>query len=779
MNIESFLSHLPADSHLARNGAGWHCRCPAHEDSNPSLSITEGKDGRILLKCHAGCSFESIVGALGLQKRDLFPAKAERAASRGTGRRITATYDYTDEQGRLLFQVCRYEPKDFRQRRPDPDKPGAWLWDTKGVRRVLYRLPAIRVAVASGLPIVLCEGEKDVHALVAHGFEATTMCGGAKKDVPNWRAEYTATLAAAEAIVIIADKDGPEKDFIGQQHAAAVAAALRPEVPSLKVLELPDVDGKPTKDASDFFANGGTAEGLATLIDAAPEWEPTAPHAEDSQPEGQPAPSEPTSEEPDRLTPYQDLIDKYGPPVFISDKSVRGVNERFFAALIHSEGNVLFEPAERCFYEYSTETGLWARVSEEHMRERISSRIVDFGREIDIPLESKATIARVTAISSALRGIAERRGVFRRGTDFMHLQNGVIRFGGGGSVGMDGFRQEDYSRNRCPIPYDPDAECPRFVSTLLGPALPPEDIDLLQRWAGLALMGSNPMQRIVILDGGPATGKTTIANVIRGVVGTENCAELRTELLNTRFETFRYIGKTLLIGPDVPGDFLGRSGASALKKLVGGDAVGAEGKGLNESFSVTGNYNVLITANTRLRVRLDGDPGAWRRRLTIIRFDRPAPAVRLANLADRLLDEEGPGIVRWALAGAMRARQEIAETGDLRLTPGQAARVDALLSESNSVHCFLAECIESGEGDVSANELTEEYYHYCASRDWTPLPARQAKQTFADGMLERYGASQRHDIRREGRSVRGWRGVTLRRDAPAEEYEPERESAYA
>lgn len=47
-----------------RSGAGWIARCPAHDDRNPSLSIAEGKDGRLLLKCFRGCTFEEVIAAL-------------------------------------------------------------------------------------------------------------------------------------------------------------------------------------------------------------------------------------------------------------------------------------------------------------------------------------------------------------------------------------------------------------------------------------------------------------------------------------------------------------------------------------------------------------------------------------------------------------------------------------------------------------------------------------------------------------------------------------------
>ncbi|MGB8477672.1 MAG: hypothetical protein WCE63_02375 [Acidobacteriaceae bacterium] len=61
----------------------WQARCPAHEDSSPSLSIAEGKDGRVLMRCWAGCATKDILSACGLTMRDLFagpPATPQQAA---------------------------------------------------------------------------------------------------------------------------------------------------------------------------------------------------------------------------------------------------------------------------------------------------------------------------------------------------------------------------------------------------------------------------------------------------------------------------------------------------------------------------------------------------------------------------------------------------------------------------------------------------------------------------------------------------------------------------
>ena len=67
---------------------------------------------------------------------------------------IVKTYDYTDAAGNLRFQVVRYEPKDFRQRRPAHN--GQWIWSVKGVKLVLYNLPVITKSEY----VLIVEGEK-------------------------------------------------------------------------------------------------------------------------------------------------------------------------------------------------------------------------------------------------------------------------------------------------------------------------------------------------------------------------------------------------------------------------------------------------------------------------------------------------------------------------------------------------------------------------------------------------------------------------------------------
>jgi putative DNA primase/helicase len=220
------LSTLAHGLEARRSGASWLARCPAHDDRNPSLAI-RAEDGKVLVRCHAGCTQRDVIDALAA--RGLWQSERPQKS------RIVASYDYTDEHGMLLYQVVRYQPKDFKQRRPDGH--GGWIW-RKGLRQVLYRLREVAEA-----PIVfVVEGERDVETLREHGFVATTNAGGAKAP---WLPSYTETLAGREIILI------PDADTPGRQRGLTIARALVGRVARLVVF---DIQG--AKDITEWFSRG-------------------------------------------------------------------------------------------------------------------------------------------------------------------------------------------------------------------------------------------------------------------------------------------------------------------------------------------------------------------------------------------------------------------------------------------------------------------------------------------------------------------------------------------
>ena len=479
----------------------------------------------------------------------------------------------------------------------------------------------------------------------------------------------------------------------------------------------------------------------------------------------------PDCEEPDDFAsnPSAELERNYGRPVYRNTKgNVSALNERYFAGLYAMENCILHEPAEQTFYRYEPPIGLWRPLTPEAIKDDLASRLLRYNQEADLgpAFEKLINQKNLNAIANALKGVVERVGVFADKQPVIHVGNGMIRFRDDGGVDFGGFGPEFYSRNRSPIRFDGDAECPRFLNELVYPAMTAEDADLLQRFMGLALYGYNLPQRFLILDGTAGGGKGTVVNILCALVGTENYYQLRTSLLHERFETYRYRGKTLLYGPDVAGDFLMERPASMLKSLVGGDPLSAEGKGSNENFPMRGTFVVLITCNSRLRIRLEGDVGAWRRRMLIIRYERPPPKKRILDFDKILIREEGAGILRWALAGFVKLMGEFKESGDFMLSDAQRTRVDALLDESDSLRRFVESEVVREEGaSVTVTEAIHAYAEFCATKGWNPLPITVIERQLPDLMLGIHQATKSQSIPREGRSQRGFRRVRLKNEA--------------
>ncbi len=193
---------------------------------------------------------------------------------------IVAEYDYVDDFGELLYQVCRKEPKGFYQRRPHDD--GSWIWalsegeyakqpngdwklvrhDTPSdylkdnfeeVRRVLYRLPELLNADLRET-IFVVEGEKDADALNKLGLIATTNVSGSEK----WRKEYNEYLKDRTVVIL------PDNDDAGRSHAIQIANYLKGIAKSIKIIKLPNLPEK--GDVSDWLDAGGTVKELTELV---------------------------------------------------------------------------------------------------------------------------------------------------------------------------------------------------------------------------------------------------------------------------------------------------------------------------------------------------------------------------------------------------------------------------------------------------------------------------------------------------------------------------------
>ena len=257
--------------HARRTGRGkWQGKCPAHRDRNPSLSISEGKDGRVLLNCHAGCATAEVLAAKGLNMADLYPSK-QPAPTIPNGRPQTVHYPYLDANGNLLYRVTRFPDKQFRQSRPDGK--GGWIWNLDGITRVPYCLPELLKADM----VMIVEGEKDCDNLSGLHLEryegafkgrtiaATTNSGGAGKWNPT-----DGELFENKGAFVFEDNDPA-----GRKHVQDVLASVYPHAKSVKLIRLP---GLPEHgDLSDWM-QVHTVNELIEQMQNAPAWhlEPVA-----------------------------------------------------------------------------------------------------------------------------------------------------------------------------------------------------------------------------------------------------------------------------------------------------------------------------------------------------------------------------------------------------------------------------------------------------------------------------------------------------------------------
>jgi phage/plasmid-associated DNA primase len=476
------------------------------------------------------------------------------------------------------------------------------------------------------------------------------------------------------------------------------------------------------------------------------------------------------------------LIDAFGPPSFRNEKDQPGrLNERFWSEFLALERNMIFERNEKKFYLYNDTNGLYESLTAQMLKVHLS----DLLREADAKWGGCQGIARLdtektrSAVIELTRGVVERRDFFVGRPWAIHCQNTMLVLEEG-KINPKPFSPYFRSRNQLSVAYDQQAICDDFHKKLLDPAVSTEDKLLTQKMFGLMVLGINRPQRIYLLQGAPNTGKTTLGRLITVLIGRWNYSELRTEHLNERFETSRALDKTLLFGPDVKAHFLQTQGAHKLKSMVGGDPMDAERKNSNESFPFPGDLNVLITSNSRLLVKLEGDIGAWQRRLIIIEFFGPGPAKRIDQFHEILLQKEGSGILNFALEGLLKYEHDHSLKGDIILSDTQKARVTGLLSESDGLRTFLeTELVLAKNADLTDDEITTAFAKYARTKQWRLLKASVIHSQAQDLMMELYCMSRSHDIQREGtdkdgkpknQTLKGYHGVRLRR---ADEEDPE------
>jgi putative DNA primase/helicase len=724
--LSRFLDKLEG---VKKQGGGFIARCPAHDDRRQSLSVREGEKG-IVFHCHAGCESFAVCAALGLKLSDLF---AKPASKHQFSRKIVATYDYHDKGGKLIYQVVRFEPKDFRQRRPDG--AGGWIWNLEGVDRVLYRLPELLAADPRGT-VFIVEGEKDVDRMRSLGLTATCNVGGAGK----WRQGYAEFLRGRK-VVILPDNDDP-----GRKHADRVARSLVGVAASLKILDLP---GIPLKgDGSDWLDADGTIAALQALSDAAPEWEPTI----DSQ-----AVKEGAQPEPAGVVPHHSVLDSILERVealkfsdlFADVESIK--QKHYLVASIEELLKLVkahnYQLARKNDFVFAYNGEYWKQIDRDDLKDFLMTVAQ---RQGIAPFEARHYEFRDKLYKQfiALAGLRTPEPADNK--VLINLLNGTFEISAE-SQEIREFRSVDFLTHQLSFRYDQDATAPKFQK-YLDRVLPEKELqDIVAEYFGYVFTKNLKLEKALLLYGSGANGKSVLFDVMNALLGHENTANYSLADLMEEHNRAQIAHKLLNYGSEINASVT----KDIFKTLASCEPIMARLK-YGNSFLMERYAKLCFNCNELPKDIEQTD--AYFRRLIIVPFRVTIPESEwVTDLAQQIIREELAGVFNWVLAGLKRllARKKFTESNIVKEMLAEYRR------ESDSVACFLRD--ENWMPDPHNPEHTEPlkkihlaYQSYCREAGLKPLGRNQFKKRLcANKIIEApyKGYSQEFYINRVGHNV--------------------------
>lgn len=645
-----------------------------------------------------GGLFELVVRETGGSKetaimwlRDHGFIQAERHANDRP--QIVAIYPYTDETGTLLFEVLRFEPKTFRQRAPDGK--GGWQWSTKGVRRVLYRLPEI-INAPDGALIYLVEGEKDADRLASHGLVATTCPGGAGK----WRDEYGEALVGRRIVVM------PDNDNAGRDHASAVLGALRASGIECGILVL---EGLPQKgDVSDWLAAGGKAETLDQLAEAVLHKAAAAEGTEqeedvDSMPD--------LSHDGLALGLGKTHWNRNARYVATWGKWLQWSGSHWQVDNRLNHMTMARKYLDQRAADFLARIERQARSEDETSAKRIMTRAKEEARN----LRSAHTVAAVIGLARSNAESAACVADFDTDRMLLGTPGGTVDLRTGA---LRTARREDMITKQTAVAPAPAGTHPQrwltFLSEIFGQDQ--EIIKFMQRAAGYALTGMTNEHKLLFLYGTGRNGKSVFMNTLVNLFGSYARRAPSSTFLSSQTEGHPtdlagLHGARLVVGSELP---KGKSWDEAvIKDLTGGDRISARYM-RQDYFDFDPQLTLMIAGNNQ--PSFSGVDEAIRSRVVLVPFSVTIPADKRDPVLVEKLRAEGPAIMRWTIEGALEWQRR-----GLAVPASIVAASEEYMDHEDLLGQFLAdETRQAPEIFTLSGDLHQRFRQWCAPQELTP-----------------------------------------------------------
>lgn len=728
-------------------------RCPAHDDSSPSLSVSKGDPQPVVLHCHAGCTDEEILSALGLSWGDLLSGdqdctESEFERAPWTHGELASEYKYRGADGQHTYTIRRYQhPRGWKTFRPyEPGvEYGPGLDDDTD--RVLYRLPHVLDAAQEGDVVLLVEGEKDVETLEREGFTATT--SGASD---SWKDRFSQSLAGAKVAIV------PDNDEAGTEFATEAANSLLGAAEWVRVVDLEDVPDS-GGDVTDWFARGHSAAELRDRVKGTPNYEESAEFKAATE-SGSNGPGPKQGERNPSKRPQPQAQGDGASPDPELDASAPDPWSAIRATYVDSSKSARLEAAQQVVHDLSVATDrrtgecyVWdeeEQVLESGGDQRIGELLLRELREQHSIHEQKEITEKVHLLTA--------RDSF--GGDFVPVRNGDLFFDGA----TPRLEEVDPDRGplvRSPAAWDPSADTSGWEGYLANLMPSQSERDTLQEMAGYALMHWGlPFHKALFVTGPTASGKSTTLQAIQNLYPDETVANSSPQqLVNGRFGAAALEGAWANFRSDLDDDLVRDVGL--FKELVAGDPIYAERK-FEQGFKFRPTAKHFYSCNRLPEIDLDDD--AFYRRILLVSFPTTIPRENRTDRSkiDELLWEDRDAIMTWAVEGLSRLLANGGFSQDR--SPEDTRR--RWESRSSSVGRFKSAYLQI-TGESEDFETKDSVYSYYAEFCDDQGLGTSSKQELTQALTQdpKIGQAQRTP-KGSSRQFRCYTGVQLNRDAP-------------